>query len=198
MLPMFLKLLLVAAVALASFRVLEGEMPVRQLAVLLSVPPLLWALSLLQERGASSVEQGWRRLRPSGLHWTGLILSLGLTAVMLYVYLFVGSSRADAAKQMNILLGLLLAFGTASIAMMVTCFHAVVRWNEERIESWLGPWQRGAIAWGELAQAEHGGPGTPLVLESMSGIRLKVDATLNGAEELLQRVAPWMPKATYQ
>jgi hypothetical protein len=194
---MILKLLLVAAVGLASFKLLEGEMPVRQLAVLLTVPLLLWALSLLQGRAASLGEQGWRRLRPSPMHWIGLVLCLGLTAVMLYVYLFVGSSRADAAKQTNILLGLLLAFGAASIAMIVTCFHAVVRWNEERIESWLGPWQRGAIAWGELAQAEHDGPGTPLVLESMSGIRLKVDATLNGAEELLQRVAPRMPKATY-
>lgn len=194
MLQQILRLIMALPVGVFAYGLVQNELTTKHFLILLAVPLALVGLGHMQRQEAASGSHGWRKLSPSAMHWAGLALSVGLTALLLYVYLFVGSSRPDAAKQMNIVLGLMLAFGSAAIAMCVICFHAVVRWNEERIESWLGPWQRGAISWRELAQAEHEGPGTPLVLESFDGLRLKIDATLNGADELLQRVAPWMAK----
>lgn len=186
------RLLFAAALVFVGIKVLDGSLDVRHLFVLLVVPVLLWGLSRLQRRAAASGGQDWRCLRPRTMHWVGLALSVGLTGLMLYVYLFVGSSRADAASQMTILLSLITAFGTSAIVMSVLCFQAVVRWNDDRIESWLGPWPRGVISWRELAQAKHDGHGSPIVLESLNGERLKIDATLDGADELLQRIAPWI------
>lgn len=192
MLQTTFRLLFAAALVFVGIKVLDGSLAVRHVFILLAVPVLLWALSRMQRREAAYIEHDWRCLRPSTMHWVGLALSVGLTGLMLYVYLFVGSSRADAASQMTILLGLIMAFGTSAVVMGVLCFQAVVRWNDDRIESWLGPWPRGVISWRELAQAEHDGPGSPIVLEAVNGKRLKIDATLDGAEELLQRIAPWI------
>ena len=57
---------------------------------------------------------GWRSIKPSAMHWTGVLLGTGLV-LMNYVRVFVGSSRADAESRMNILTRLIVAFALGTI-----------------------------------------------------------------------------------
>lgn len=83
---------------------------------------------LLARFGASAVpdRQGWRSIRPSAMHWVGVVLGGGLTALLLYVRLFVGSARADAEHQMRILTLLIVAFAFCTLVSVVQ-FRRVVR-----------------------------------------------------------------------
>ena len=79
---------------------------------------------------------GWRRIAPSGMHWTGIVLGGGLVLLMSYVRLFVGSSRADAESQMTILTWLIAAFAVGTIAValsMAAIGRRAVRWRGARL-----------------------------------------------------------------
>lgn len=70
------------------------------------------ALTLLCLTRAPSFP-GWRRVGPSGTHWFCFAGSWSLAALVSWVWLFVGSSRSDAALQMHIAHLLALAFCAA-------------------------------------------------------------------------------------
>jgi len=53
---------------------------------------------------------GWRVVGPSGTHWFAFVGSWGFGALISWVWLLVGSGRADAAFQMRIALLLAIAF----------------------------------------------------------------------------------------
>ncbi len=182
-----------AFVGLASYRVFDSTTAIKHLVIFCAVPFVLWGLHRLQKPGASDAAGGWRRLRPSGMHWTALVLSAGLTALMLYVWLFVGSSRADAATQMKVLLGLIIAGSAAALYMLVVCFLVHVRWDGQRIERWLGPSLRGSIRWGDIARVEYCPPAGPLVVHGKDGRCISIDAGMNGADELLKQLDRWLP-----
>jgi hypothetical protein len=78
---------------------------------------LVGALARLATRSPPALG-GWRYLRPGAMHWTGVLLGGGLVGLMLYVRLFVGSNRADAASQMAILSGLITAFASLSMVCL--------------------------------------------------------------------------------
>ena len=60
-------------------------------------------------------EPGWTALTPGPPHWFGLIGSWLAVGLMSWVWIFVGSARRDAAQQMQIAFGLILAFGFCSV-----------------------------------------------------------------------------------
>ncbi len=76
------------------------EAPYRQLLIMVSAGLVVAGLGWLGHR-APERRHGWRQLEPSAMHWTGLVLGVGLVLLFLYVRLFVGSSRPDAEHQMN-------------------------------------------------------------------------------------------------
>ena len=81
---------------------------------------------------APADKSGWRQIRPSAMHWTGILLGGGLVLLMGYVRLFVGSTRADAETQMTILTWLITAFalGTILVAWSVVAIRRqAVRWR---------------------------------------------------------------------
>lgn len=80
------------------------------LTVCLAVLGSLGALLIRQD-----VPKGWRALRPGAGHWFAAFFSAGLSTLVAWVYLFVGSSRSDAAFQMRIAFLLSLAFGLGAI-----------------------------------------------------------------------------------
>lgn len=182
-----------AVLALASYAVFGRETAIRNFAIVLTVSLVLTGLSSLQRKEAATERDGWRALRPSTMHWVSLVLSGGITGLLLYIYFFVGSARADAATQMKILGGLVVAFGACTVISFATCFVAKVRWNGERIESWLGPRLRRAIAWRDLAGAEFREPSGPIVLYAQTGEKLSIDPNCNGAEELCEELRRWLP-----
>jgi hypothetical protein len=110
------------------------EPPYRQLLVLIVTGLVLSVLWWLGYR-ARPKNHGWRRIEPGPMHWFGLVLGVGLVGLFLYIRLFVGSSRADAASQMQILTWLIVAFSIGS---------AIVAYDMARTKrlslEWRGNW----------------------------------------------------------
>ncbi len=80
--------------------------------------------------------RGWRILKPSALHWTGICLGTGLTCLFSYIWTFVGSSRPDGERQMTILFWLIMAFGFLSVMVgreMRAIVDLSIRWRGERL-----------------------------------------------------------------
>ncbi len=57
----------------------------------------------------------WHQIRPSGSHWLAALGSAAFHGLTAWVWLFVGSGRADAVFQMRVAYGLSFAFGLAAI-----------------------------------------------------------------------------------
>lgn len=182
-----------AALGLGSFAMFDAATALKHLFILAVVPVSLWGLVRLQQPNATNAGSGWRYLSPSPLHWFGLVLCLGLTSLMLYVWLFVGSSRADADTQMKILLGLVVLGGAGSLYMLTTCLAVRIRWNSERIERWLGPKLVASILFSDIAGATAL-PGDMLRIRTKDGDALAVDPTLNGADDLLEALGPCLER----
>jgi hypothetical protein len=91
------------------------------------------ALTTLQRPNAR-VREGWHYLTPSAMEWFALIGSFALTALMLWVYQFVGSARADGPTQMLILKCLIAAFAAGTGIVFFTSFACELRWNDRSIE----------------------------------------------------------------
>jgi hypothetical protein len=83
------------------------------------------ALARWGARGVTD-KRGWKCIRPSALHWTGVILGTALTSLFVYVWLFVGSSRADGVQQMQILGWMIVAF-TLAIMMCAAQIWLLLR-----------------------------------------------------------------------
>jgi hypothetical protein len=105
----------------------------RLVAVYVGVTLTLAALTYLQ-RPNPRVREGWHYLSPSAMEWFGLVGSFGLTLLLLWIYHFVGSARADAATQMIVLKLLILAFATGTALVFYTSFASELRWNDQTIE----------------------------------------------------------------
>lgn len=124
------------------------------------------------------------------MHWTALVLGGGLVLLFLYVRLFVGSARPDAAHQMNILTGLIVAFGLG----VAICAMTVIRLRKLGFE-WRGNW----LAWhkdgrrvtqtiDDLASVKRTAMGW-FVLSFADGAQVRLDEHARGTRELLERIA---------
>ena len=108
------------------------EPPYRQMLIMAVTGLLLTLLAFLGYRSPPD-RRGWRRIRPSPMHWMVVYLGGGLVLLFLYVRLFVGSARADAEFQMNVLTGLIVVFGSG----VVLCGWLVLRLRQMAFE-WRG------------------------------------------------------------
>jgi Ni/Fe-hydrogenase subunit HybB-like protein len=146
-------------------------------------------LTALQKPDAR-VREGWHYLTPSAMEWFALIGSFALTALMLWVYHFVGSARPDAASQMLILKCLIAAFAAGTGLVFFTSFACELRWNDRTIE------QRrlllGAKAL-QFADIVAGGmnPLTQAVwIAAADGTVIRFSPYANGAESLTRMIFP--------
>ncbi|MEM8696344.1 MAG: hypothetical protein AAGE05_10025 [Pseudomonadota bacterium] len=161
----------------------------RLLVVMVTAAAATAILSLLASR-ARPGPRGWRQLRPSAMHWTGMGLGGALLGLFAYVRLFVGSTRADAATQMTILTGLILAFGLMTMATALS-IHQIRR----RSVSWRGDVIRfrgpGGPEERRTGDVRHIGRSMlgHIVLTFDDNVRLRIDAYATGAAELIERVA---------
>ncbi|MGQ3344582.1 hypothetical protein [Bosea sp. (in: a-proteobacteria)] len=145
-------------------------------------------LSLLVARAKSRPDiRGWRHLKPSPMHWTGIGLGDGLCLLMVYIRLFVGSSRADAETQMTILTWLIILFGFLTIATAIA-MHALQR----RSVRWRGTslsFTRGSVTeqrkFDEVQQVRVNPLGQAVVFFA-DGSFLRIDPHASGASELLE------------
>jgi len=134
--------------------------------------------------------RGWRHLRAGAMHWTALGLCVALTCFMSFIWLFVGSSRPDAAFQMTVLFWLIVAFGLGGVVAGVSIIAVA----------------RSAIRWrgGEIAFAAKAGVETRALADIVAmrstpwgsvsvafsnGAMLRVDPYATGASQLLDAIA---------
>ena len=170
------------------------EPPFRQMLILAATGLLVTLLAFLGYR-AKPDRHGWRRVKPSPMHWTGLHLGGGLVLLFLYVRLFVGSSRADAEHQMNILTGLIVAFAIGV---------AVCGWLVLRLRRMAFEWRGSAFAYtspggqrivrdmAELLELRRAWMGW-LVLTLRDGETIKLDENARGSLEFVHSVAERRP-----
>lgn len=141
------------------------------------------------QRTASPDDRGWRQVRVGAMHKVGLWLGGGLSLLFVYIRLFVGSDRADAATQMMWLNLLIVGFaalwlGTAWSA--ITIRAAAVRWRGKRLRFRIG----GSVQERGLADVDAVRPTalgrTQIVFDD--GAILKIDPYAQGADQLLDRI----------
>jgi hypothetical protein len=82
-------------------------------------------------RSAPPPSPGWRVVGPGGTHWFCFVGSWAFSALMSWVWLFVGSARRDAEQQLTYLLALVSAFGVSAVLsgfFMVRLRRMALRW----------------------------------------------------------------------
>jgi hypothetical protein len=134
---------------------------------------------------------GWGHVRAGAMHWTGLVLSAGLSALMGYVVRFVGSSRADGATQMQILGWLALAFAAGAIFSLVrmhSITRADIRWRGGTVRFRASGRGRAERPIPEIMSLSESGSGW-FVATFGDGISLRIDPYAKGADALLQRIS---------
>lgn len=99
-----------------------------------------WATRKAARRwlGEQQGQPGWAVIRPSQMHWIGLVGAGSIVGLMSYVGLCIGSARADADFQMRVL-WLLVATFTVSAGVCLWQMRQIVatdaRWRGEQL-SW--------------------------------------------------------------
>ena len=162
---------------------------VKGLVILVCAASAVSMLISLASRSAPQVK-GWRHLNPGPLYWTGVILGSGLSLLMGYVRLFVGSTRPDAETQMNILTGLIIAFGGLTIAtaiQLVQLKRQSMRWRGNAIVHSTG---KGEVKrYLEDITNVYKRPFGHIVITFSDGTSLRLDPYATNASELLERIA---------
>jgi hypothetical protein len=133
---------------------------------------------------------GWRRIRPSAMHWTALIGSAAIACLVLYIRLFVGSARADAAQQMVYAELLVAGFAIGTLVSL---------WQIRRILRTNAFWRGSTLCFDtadgrdailpmtEVAQMDRRWSGTVDVRFS-DGTLLRLDQYATGVPELWNRI----------
>jgi hypothetical protein len=108
----------------------------------------------LAQRRKGRIRGEWHHLTPSAMEWFALIGCIALAMLLLYVFFFIGSSRADAASQMTALKWLIIAFTLGTAIVFYGSFASDIRWNDERIEQHRLFRPAIVIRWSDLAGVE--------------------------------------------
>ena len=142
--------------------------------------------------------RGWRKIKLGAMHWTGIGLGAPLTCLFAYVWLFVGSSRADAEQQMTILFWLIVAFGLVTIIVGVSMFLI----NKKAVR-----WRRQTIAFASKGQTEkrkfeeivtvHTTMWGRVDLRFHDGTLLWLDPYAKGAPELIEAISNYIESSEH-
>lgn len=132
---------------------------------------------------------GWRHIKPGLPHRVGVVLGAGLTCLFAYIYMFVGSARADADHQMTLLFWMTLIFGACTIYMAASMWMTV----RQRLH-----WRGEVLAFSTKGRVRHYPFADVTVLKTTllgdyvldfaDGMRLVVDANARGAMEFIDAV----------
>ncbi len=155
----------------------------RELVVTLLVSVVVSASVSLRPRAA--FDGAWRLVLPGGLTHFGVIIGAVLTVLTAWVWLFVGSRRADAEAQLRILWWLNVGF---AVSTLFICGHMwrirrrALRWRDDRLV-----WRNGERRFSDIAAIEHR-PLNGVTLRFNDGERLSIDESATHALALLQAV----------
>jgi hypothetical protein len=157
-----------------------------------AVVSMVLALCRLLQRRKATVRNGWRYLTPGPTTWIGLPLNFGFAALLSYVYLFVGSARADAAFQMAMLLFLAVSFNLIAIFIAYMTIAEEVRWNDLCVRRRTVFFETRIITWHQLAMLGSEGSGYWWI-KAYNGPKLRFSPYNNGFRELLAKILENLP-----
>lgn len=109
---------------------------------------------------------------------------------MACIWLFVGSTRSDAAQQMRILLGLIVVFGAGTVASAVAIWRvrrSAVSFRGASV-AFTGSDGRQTRALADVERLERS-PFGQVVVCFAGGATLRLDPHASGAPELIERIA---------
>lgn len=140
-----------------------------------------------QRRNGQS-RDGWHYLTPGLMDWAAVVLSFGLAALLLYVYYFVGSERADADRQMLVVSWMAIVFAAGGAVCFYFSFLASTRWNDQRIE-YLVPFRSPqTILFRYITDVHYERWSESFVIEDEDGQRIRIPTFRNGVEALMQAI----------
>lgn len=165
----------------------------RYLVIMVVAALVMAALASLDNKGPRDAK-GWRQLKPGASYAFAIIGGVLMTLFLAYIWLFVGSSRADGESQMRILFWMIMAFGGGTL---ITAFQyraarrAAIRWRGDRLV-WNG---KGGVEYsrkiGDAVAVEHRWLG-PVYLVFADGLKLRIDPYTMHATALMQAVGEWL------
>src|SRR5262249_39303455 len=131
-------------------------------------------LCAVVQRRKGRVVDGWHYLTPGLMDWLAVVLSVGMAAIMIYIYYFVGSARADAAFQMQVCGWLAITFAAMGTACFGFSFLTETRWNARGIERRL-PWGTvKTIAFNDIVSIVYEDWSQCLRIAAADGTRIRV------------------------
>jgi len=137
-------------------------------------------------RAAPTTVSGWRVVGPGGTHWFCFLGCWAFATLISWVWLFVGSGRRDAEKQMLYALLLVLAFGIGSASCgfyIAQLRRTALRWRDTTIR-----WREGASDvvqnMADFDSFRRTFSGTSYHLRFRDGAILKLDLYARNAEDL--------------
>ena len=155
------------------------------------IPAVLLLIFSFHRHKAAKYD-GWRCMTPGPMMWCAAIGGFVLTAVLWYIYLFVGSDRADADFQMRDLCYLLIGFNLPTLAIAYQMVAEEVRWNARFIERRLWPFKRRSMAWHQLARLGHE-PWGYWWISGYEGPKIRFSSYYNGFAELIAKIRKEIP-----
>lgn len=155
------------------------------------IPAVLLLIFSFHRHKAAKYD-GWRCMTPGPMMWCAAIGGFVLTAVLWYIYLFVGSDRADADFQMRELCYVLIGFNLPTLAIAYQMVAEEVRWNARFIERRLWPFKRRSMAWHQLARLGHE-PWGYWWISGYEGPKIRFSSYYNGFAELIAKIRKEIP-----
>jgi hypothetical protein len=157
-----------------------------------AVAMVVLALCRLLQRSTATVRNGWRYLTPGPVTWIGMALNFSFAALLSYIYLFVGSARADAAFQLTVLLILAVVFNLIAIFIAYTTIAEEVSWNDLCVRRRTLVFEMRMITWHQLARLGSE-PSGYWWITAYDGPKIRFSPYNNGFSELLAKIIENLP-----
>jgi hypothetical protein len=136
------------------------------------------------------MREGWHYLTPSAMEWFGLVGCFTLTALLLWVYYFVGSARADADSQMFVLKILIVAFAAGTALIFYNSFASELRWNDQTIEQHHAFRPSKSMKFTEIVDGGMNPLTQSIWIAASDGTTIQFSPYANGAESLARTIFP--------
>lgn len=155
-----------------------------------------WALAW-RRATARCDGDGGKRLTFSRKVWFAFLASAAFASLLLYVELFIGSARADAAEQHFHLRCLIAGFASGALYFGWILWMDQVTWTEQEISRRTLTGKEISLRWNEVVQFRMTRYAQSLDFLASDGTTLRVHSHFDGVPELIadaQRLVPTAAK----
>ena len=151
---------------------------------------IIVAIAFRTQKPAELDGEGWRVFRPAWLLHGWILALFGFAALMGYIYLFVGSSRPDAASQMVMLLILATASALGGLYLVWDLYRRTFMWRGDILR--VRTWGRGETLYriSEICAVFGRTDDYDYRLIFDDGSVLELQAHMHGVREFMSRLPP--------